>query len=214
MRAKEWTISPINARSRGPACAEALVLAYRIAEELAVPVFLYGELTACNGNPGRSRAELRRGGVAGLARRLREGGEGHGEGAVAPDFGPAELHPTAGATLVAAREPLVAFNLVLPADAGLDLARSVAASIALTVSSRSVTTPLRSPVDGASPIPRISSPSGPEAATFLSNSTRVCGFDGFIGYCMVAERVGATRPAPRTHAAGPARPLRQTVMLV
>src|SRR5579872_5767266 len=44
-------------------------------------------------------------------------------------------------------------------------ARSVAASIALMVSSRSVTTPLRIPVEGASPTPMISRPSGPLAAT-------------------------------------------------
>src|ERR1700681_1217545 len=36
--------------------------------------------------------------------------------------------------------------------------------MARTVSSRSVTTPLRIPVDGASPTPRISSPSGPDEA--------------------------------------------------
>src|SRR5579875_1659672 len=44
-------------------------------------------------------------------------------------------------------------------------ARSVAVSIALTVSSRSVMTPLRIPVEGASPTPMISRPSGPLAAT-------------------------------------------------
>ena len=41
-------------------------MADRIADELAIPVFLYGDLTASNGHPGRTRAELRRGGVAGL----------------------------------------------------------------------------------------------------------------------------------------------------
>ena len=46
-----------------------------------------------------------------------------------PDFGPHTLHPRAGATLVAAREPLVAFNLLLAPEADLELARSVAASI-------------------------------------------------------------------------------------
>jgi glutamate formiminotransferase / 5-formyltetrahydrofolate cyclo-ligase len=109
---------------RGEACAEALVLADRIAEELAVPVFLYGELTASAGRTQRTRAELRRGGVAGLARRM-----GDHDARLAPDFGPPGLHPTAGAALVAAREPLVAFNLLLAPEAGIDLARSVAASI-------------------------------------------------------------------------------------
>ena len=68
-----------------------------------MPVFLYGELAR-----GRTRAELRRGGVAGLAQRL-------SAGELRPDFGPPRMHPTAGATLVAAREPLVAFNLELAA---------------------------------------------------------------------------------------------------
>ena len=61
-------------RSAGEACAQALVLADRIAEELAVPVFLYGELTASEGRAQRSRAQLRRGGVAGLARRMSDSG--------------------------------------------------------------------------------------------------------------------------------------------
>jgi len=113
-----------EAALRGAACAEALVLADRIAQELAVPVFLYGELTASDGGVPRTRAELRRGGVAGLARRM-----GDPEQRLVPDFGPPALHPTAGASLVAAREPLVAFNLLLAPDADIDLARSVAASI-------------------------------------------------------------------------------------
>ena len=36
---------------RGAACAEALVLAERLGEELGIPVFLYGELTGQQ--PGR-----------------------------------------------------------------------------------------------------------------------------------------------------------------
>jgi len=114
----------LDPQLRGPACAEALVLADRIAEQLAIPVFLYGELTSANGTEQRTRAELRRGGVAGLGRRMSEGGE-----RLLPDFGPPRLHPTAGATLVGAREPLVAFNLLLSPEADIDLARSIAASV-------------------------------------------------------------------------------------
>ena len=86
------------------------MLAERIGEELEVPVFLYGELTAEGPDPWRTRAELRRGGVQGLAARM--AGQ-DGRPPLRPDFGPARLHPSAGATLVAAREPLVAFNLQL-----------------------------------------------------------------------------------------------------
>ncbi len=109
---------------RGRACAEALVLADRIAEELRVPVFLYGDLTASDGRAQRTRAELRRGGVAGLGRRMAAP-----DPPLVPDFGPSTLHPTAGATLVAAREPLVAFNVLLAPEADLDLASAVAAAI-------------------------------------------------------------------------------------
>ncbi len=99
---------------RGVACAEALVVADRIGEELGVPVFLYGALA-----DGRPRAELRKGGPARLAERMRLG-------ELQPDFGPRRPHPRAGATLVAARAPLVAFNLQLAAPASLDDARRIA----------------------------------------------------------------------------------------
>jgi glutamate formiminotransferase / 5-formyltetrahydrofolate cyclo-ligase len=107
----------LDPEDRGAACAEALVLGDLLGEELEVPVFLYGELAQ-----GRTRAELRRGGPAMLAKRI-ESGE------LKPDFGPAELHPTAGAVLVAARPPLVAFNVELAPPATLEDARQIAAAI-------------------------------------------------------------------------------------
>lgn len=102
---------------RGAACAEALLTAELIGSELGVPVFLYGALAG-----GRTRAELRRGGRAGLAARV-------AAGELRPDFGPLELHATAGATLVAARPPLVAFNIELAAPADEALAKQIAASV-------------------------------------------------------------------------------------
>jgi glutamate formiminotransferase/glutamate formiminotransferase/formiminotetrahydrofolate cyclodeaminase len=107
----------VDEDSRGAACAEALVVGERIGNELEVPVFLYGALAG-----GRTRAELRRGGVEGLLRRL-------ASGECVPDFGPPRLHPSAGATLVAARAPLVAFNLELASPATLDQARAIASLI-------------------------------------------------------------------------------------
>jgi glutamate formiminotransferase len=97
--------------SRGAACAEALVLADLLGRE-GLPVYLYGALAG-----GRTRAELRRGGPGALIARA------------APDFGPAALHPTGGAVLVAAREPLVAFNVELAAPHTLQDARAIAALI-------------------------------------------------------------------------------------
>lgn len=102
---------------RGAACAEALVLGDMLAEELELPVFLYGILAR-----GRTRAELRRGGPKRLAERI-------DRGELVPDFGPRRLHPTAGAVLVAARPPLVAFNVELEPPASLDDAKAIAARI-------------------------------------------------------------------------------------
>jgi glutamate formiminotransferase / 5-formyltetrahydrofolate cyclo-ligase len=109
-------IAYLDDADRGAACAEALVLADLLGHELDIPVFLYGELAQ-----GRSRAELRRGGPPGLARRIASG--------ELPDFGPHALHPTAGAVLVAARPPLVAFNVELAPPATLEDAKAIAASI-------------------------------------------------------------------------------------
>ncbi len=102
---------------RGAACAEALVLADLLGAELEVPVFLYGQLGG-----GRPRAQLRRGGPQALAERIARGEQ-------APDFGPRRLHRTAGAVLVAARAPLIAFNLELAPPATADDAKAVAARI-------------------------------------------------------------------------------------
>lgn len=107
----------LDARDRGAAVAEALVLGDTLGAELGLPVFLYGELGG-----GRTRAEVRKGGPEALADRVM-GGE------LSPDFGPPRLHPTAGATLVAARPPLVAFNVELARPATLEQAREIAARI-------------------------------------------------------------------------------------
>jgi glutamate formiminotransferase len=104
---------------RDAARNEALAAARRIAAEAGVPVFLYGELASHMSR--RERAFFRTGGIVELRRRV-EAGE------LRPDFGPPRLHPTAGATLVTARPPLVAFNVELE---GADLAegREIAARL-------------------------------------------------------------------------------------
>ena len=107
----------LDAEARGAACAEALVLGDLLGRELHLPVLMYGALAG-----GRTRAELRRGGADALGDRLREG-ELH------PDFGPAERHPTGGVVLVAARPPLVAFNLELAPPASVEDAQRIAARI-------------------------------------------------------------------------------------
>ena len=107
----------LDAEQRGAAIAEALILADRLAAELELPVYLYGMLAG-----GRTRAELRRGGPEALIART------------APDLGPHRLHPTGGATLVAARPPLAAFNVEI--DAPLATAKEIAARSARRTGSR------------------------------------------------------------------------------
>jgi glutamate formiminotransferase / 5-formyltetrahydrofolate cyclo-ligase len=114
----------LDPTTRGAACAEALVVSDRIGDELDVPVLLYGELSGSDADSARTRAQLRRGGISWLAARI-DGGEDR----VTPDFGPPRMHPSAGATLVAARPPLVAFNLQLAPPASVEDARRVAALI-------------------------------------------------------------------------------------
>ena len=94
----------------------ALTVAERIGAELDLPVFLYGELA-----DGCGPAFFRRGGPAELQRRI-DAGE------LRPDFGPLTLDPAAGAVLVGARRPLVAFNVLLRTR-DVEVARAIAAIV-------------------------------------------------------------------------------------
>jgi glutamate formiminotransferase/glutamate formiminotransferase/formiminotetrahydrofolate cyclodeaminase len=111
----------VEEAGRGAACATALVLADRLGSELGLPVFLYGELSRRADGFERTRAELRRGGIGALTDRMADG--------LRPDFGPRRPHARAGATLVAARPPLVAFNVQLAPPATLGDASRVAALV-------------------------------------------------------------------------------------
>src|SRR5581483_1591909 len=91
----------------------ALDVAARIGE-LGLPVFLYGA-------PGRGPAFFRRGGPEELQGRV-------DSGELAPDFGPSKLDPAAGAVLVGARRPLIAFNVNLASD-DVEIARAIAAAV-------------------------------------------------------------------------------------
>jgi glutamate formiminotransferase len=107
---------PIRATDMERACAAARALAARVGADLGLPVFLYGEVGA-----GRRPAFFRRGGPDELQRRV-DAGE------LRPDYGPPLLDARAGAVLVSARKPLVAFNVVL-ATGDVDIARAVAAAV-------------------------------------------------------------------------------------
>ncbi len=147
---------------RGAACAEALVLAEELGR-LGLPVYLYGELAG-----GRTRAELRRpGGLEGLA----------------PDFGPPS-HPTAGATLVAARPPLVAFNVEI--DASLDTAKQIARALRQTLDVRALGLQLSAAV---------------QVSTNIEDHTRVTAADVVEAVREHARVTGAELVAPAPRAA-------------
>jgi glutamate formiminotransferase / 5-formyltetrahydrofolate cyclo-ligase len=83
---------------------------------LGIPVLGYAEL-----GDGRRPVHFRAGGTEGLAAQLAAGD-------AVPLYGPARLHPTAGAVLLGVRPPLVAFNVDLGTD-DVEVARVIAAAV-------------------------------------------------------------------------------------
>lgn len=108
---------------RDTTMAEAVVLSYEIggdiADELHVPVYFYEE--SARSENRANLAEIRRGGFEAL----KESGL---EGERKPDLGPSKLHPTAGAVVVGARGPLVAFNVNLATN-DMAVARAIASKM-------------------------------------------------------------------------------------
>src|SRR5262245_5667204 len=90
-----------------------------IAERFGVPVYLYEEAST---NPARKNLEdIRRGEFEGLTEKMRDDGW-------IPDYGPRSPHPSAGASVVGARMPLIAYNINLNTNR-LDVAKKIAAAI-------------------------------------------------------------------------------------
>lgn len=90
-----------------------------VAERFDIPVYLYA---AAATRPERVRlADVRRGQYEGLRDEI-------GRPERAPDFGPARLHPTAGAMAVGARPFLIAWNINLATD-DLELAKRIARAV-------------------------------------------------------------------------------------
>lgn len=108
-------IVPIRPEDMPRAKRTARLLAKRLTAELGLTTFLYGEV-----GEGRGPAFFRHGGTDALQRRL-------DEGEIAPAYGPPWLDPAAGAVLVGARRPLIAFNVNLRGTA--DAAREIAAMV-------------------------------------------------------------------------------------
>jgi glutamate formiminotransferase / formiminotetrahydrofolate cyclodeaminase len=95
-------------------------LAQRLWERLHVPVYLY---EAAARRPDRVNLEnIRRGQFEGLRDEVRTNPDRR------PDFGEAELHPSAGATVVGARKFLIAYNINLN-TADVEIAKRIAKAI-------------------------------------------------------------------------------------
>ena len=91
-------------------------VAEEVAERFEVPIYLYEE--SALRPERRSLAWLRQGGLEALERAL-------GTEERRPDLGPSRLHPRLGASVVGARRPLVAFNVLLDTP-DVEVARAVA----------------------------------------------------------------------------------------
>jgi glutamate formiminotransferase len=107
----------------GAAMPDCVALARRVgaavADRFHVPVFLYEEAST---TPARRNLEdIRRGEFEGLAAKM-------ARPEWAPDFGPPAPHPSAGATVIGARMPLIAYNINLATNR-LDVAKKIAAAI-------------------------------------------------------------------------------------
>jgi glutamate formiminotransferase len=90
-----------------------------VAARFGVPVYLYEEAAT---SPARRHLEdIRRGEFEGLAGRM-------SDPAWAPDFGAPRPHATAGAVVIGARTPLVAFNVNLGTDR-LEVAQQIARAV-------------------------------------------------------------------------------------
>ena len=95
---------PVRDCAMEDAVVAARQLGERLGSELSIPVYLY---EAAATRPERKNlADVRRGEFEGLREEIVKPER-------QPDFGPAQLHPTAGATAVGARPFLVAFNINL-----------------------------------------------------------------------------------------------------
>ena len=90
----------------------------RLAEQLKVPVYLYGAAA----QPGRNDLDwIRKGEYEALSEMIKKPGR-------QPDFGPREAHPTAGATITGARKIMVGFNVNL-GTSNLKIAKKIARTI-------------------------------------------------------------------------------------
>jgi glutamate formiminotransferase / formiminotetrahydrofolate cyclodeaminase len=110
---------PLSGISMEACVALAKQLGQRVGDELGIPVYLYEEAAT---RPERQNLEnIRRGQYEGLKIAITADPDR------APDFGPTELGP-AGAVVIGARHPLIAFNVYLTTD-DVQIAKRIAKAV-------------------------------------------------------------------------------------
>jgi len=113
---------PISGTTMEDCAKLAAELGQEIGDKLKIPIFLYGEAASSEYPERKNLAVVRKGQYEGLKEVIET------DPSRKPDFGPAKMHPKAGATAVGARMPLIAYNVNLNTT-DLELARSIAKSI-------------------------------------------------------------------------------------
>jgi glutamate formiminotransferase len=110
---------PIEGVTMKECVALANDVAAAVADRFSLPVYLYEE--AATSPLRRNLEDIRRGEFEGLAGKM-------AQPQWAPDFGPPAPHPSAGASVIGARMPLIAYNINLATDR-LDVAKKIAAAV-------------------------------------------------------------------------------------
>ena len=95
---------PIRGIDTAACVALARETAAAVAERFSVPIYLYED--AASSEERRNLSNIRKGEFEGLAEKMKLP-------EWKPDFGPAAPHPTAGASVIGARMPLIAYNINL-----------------------------------------------------------------------------------------------------
>ncbi|HEX5437405.1 MAG TPA: glutamate formimidoyltransferase [Gemmatimonadaceae bacterium] len=112
---------PLEGATMGDCVSLARQLGERVAQQLEIPVYLYERAAT---RPARENlADVRRGQFEGIRDEIASNPDR------APDFGPARVHPTAGAVAIGARPFLVAYNVYLGPASNLPVAKQVAKAV-------------------------------------------------------------------------------------
>jgi glutamate formiminotransferase len=113
---------PIDGVTMDECVKLAKAVAADVASRFKLPIYLYEDASA---NPARKNLEdIRRGEFEGLAAKM-------AKPEWAPDFGPGAPHPSAGASVIGARMPLIAYNINLNTSR-LDVAKKIASAIRMS----------------------------------------------------------------------------------